>query len=88
MPKALLNRKTGKQRPFLKTRLFQDPRKRLQTPRRVVKQRWSFLTAARHGIEGAKPLSKPFYVSLLAGTVEVLRLRRKTFEMKVNWSLL
>src|SRR5215218_310228 len=90
MPKALLNRKTGKQRPFY----YYDPlvsetaKKRLQPLRQVVKQRSSFLAhAAATAIERAKPP----YVGLLVGAVEVRKLEptrsRRRSDPVMLWGL-
>ena len=58
MLRALLNRKTGKQRPFA-TRLFRDSTKRLQTLRRIVKHRYGHPKhAARHGNREVEPLPR------------------------------
>src|SRR5215213_6021772 len=85
MPKALLNRKTGKQRPFFTALLLLQPacfgnrEKRLQPLRQVVKQWPSFPAhAPRRGGRKPKPRAveraKPPYVGLLVGAVEVFEL--------------
>src|SRR5215212_5911591 len=61
MPKALLNRTTGKQRPFFTALLLLQPacfgnrEKRLQPLRRVVKQRPSFPVRAPRGCRELEP---------------------------------
>src|SRR5215213_7003276 len=73
MPKALLNRKTGKQRPFFTALLLLQPacfgnrEKRLQPLRQVVKQRPSFPVRAPAAVESWSPRrlrsTKPVFAS-------------------------
>jgi hypothetical protein len=76
MPKALLNRKTGKQRPSLRPFYYYDPLVS-ETAQKATDASAGCQTAVgfpAHAPAMASERAKPRYVGLLAGTVEVFGL--------------